>query len=92
MNVFIGQTLLTICLDTGYDLTPASEVKILYVKPSGEKGDFTAAVSDTTKILYNVEAGDIDVSGVWTLQAYAEIGGKIGLGTKTSLRVKRSIL
>lgn len=80
MPVFKDQYLLTIELDTGYDISAATSVKILYQKPGGTKGEWVGSVSDTTKITYSVQEGDLDTAGTWILQAYAVVGSKVGYG------------
>ncbi len=78
-NVFNKQSLLIYKLDTGLDLTAASVKKILYKKPDGSKGGWDASV-EGTKLVYNFNDTDINVSGEWEFQAYVEIGGKKGYG------------
>lgn len=88
MAIFNGQSLLTIELDTSYDISAATEAKILYQKPDGTTGEFVGVVSDTTKVSYTVDTGDIDQVGTWHMQAYVEIGGLIGYGAKTYVTVE----
>ena len=71
--VFKYQSSLKIRLETGIDLTDASELKIRFKKPSGI-GDSWTATGDTTystRIFYDV-VGDtiIDESGVWSFWSY----------------------
>lgn len=75
-NVFKGQTLLTVTLETGYDISGATVLRILYKKPNGNSGYWTGTLSGTTKMAYVILAGNIDIAGVWNLQAFATIGGK----------------
>lgn len=81
MSVFKDQSLLTIRLDTHQDLTGATELKILYVKPDGTKGSWTAT-ADGQVVQYVVNVGDIDQSSYWTFQSYLKVGTKEATGDK----------
>jgi hypothetical protein len=84
---FKGQTLLQIQLDTGLDLSTATELKILYKKPDGTVGEWVG-VDSSTNIVYDFEDGDIDLEGTWRLQSYALIGGRVAYGDYVYLTVK----
>jgi hypothetical protein len=80
-NVYVGQTLLDITLNTGIDLTNATEVLIKYKKPiSKVEGSFTVAqgltVIDTTKLKYIFQTGDLDEKGTWSFWTHVIINGK----------------
>jgi hypothetical protein len=75
MSLYKGQSLLTITLDCGTDLTSATTTRILYRKPSGGTGYWTASASGT-ELSYTLNDNDIDESGTWQLQGYVIIGGK----------------
>lgn len=79
MSVYKTQSLLTINLATGMDLSGASVTRILYKKPNGIKSYWTATVSGQN-LQYVVSNGDIDVEGTWQFQSYIEVGGKKGYG------------
>ena len=78
-QLFTNTGLLTISLDTGQSLSSATVTKILYKKPNGVKGEWTATVSGTS-VQYDVTNTDIDVPGTWQFQAYVEFSGEIGRG------------
>ncbi len=81
MSVFKIQSLLSITLETNYNaLASASVTRILYKKPNGTTGYWTATVSGT-KLIYNVQNGDIDINGTWKFQSYIEAGGLKGFGS-----------
>lgn len=69
--LFKGQTL-TLSLDTDIDLSGYSG-KILYTKPNGVSSFWTGTVATDT-VSYSITDTDIDVAGVWKVQAYAELG------------------
>lgn len=80
MSTFKTQSLLSIVLETKYaDLASAAVTKILYEKPKGQKGEWTAGVAGTT-LIYDLQNGDIDQAGQWKFQAYIEVGGLKGFG------------
>lgn len=80
MSIFKLQSLITISLETSYTLLGSASVKrILYAKPDGTDGFWTASVSGT-KLTYGLANGDIDQAGVWKFQAYIEAGGLKGYG------------
>lgn len=70
-----GSIGLTITLDTTVDLTGATIIEIHYKKPSGATGEWTASVTDTTKVQYATVDGDIDESGTWEFLAYVKTAG-----------------
>lgn len=91
MAIFKNHDLLTIELDTGYNISSASEVKILYQKPNATKGEWVGTVTENTKISYAVQADDLDMAGTWVLQSYAVIGGKKGYGAFAYMDVQENI-
>lgn len=79
-QLFKGQSLVTMTVETGFSDLASAEVKqILYKKPSGTTGAWEAVASGT-KLVYDVETNVIDESGTWQLQTYIEVNGKKGYG------------
>jgi hypothetical protein len=75
-KIYVGDKGTEIILDTGIDLTTATLVKILAIKPSQTTALWTATVYDTTKIKYTTsqaDEGDWTETGTWKLQAYVEL-------------------
>ena len=80
-QLFKGQSLLQIKLDTGIDVSTATVKKILWQDPNGDRGFWTvSSVEALTILVYNVTSSDVTVEGRWRLQAYVEIGGLEGYG------------
>ena len=75
MAIIVDSNLTPLSLDTGEDLTGSSAEVIIYNKPDGSKGSWTGTVNETS-IEYETSNGDIDVSGIWQLQAGWIQGGK----------------
>lgn len=75
--VFKGQTI-TLALDTDVALD-GFDGFILYEKPNGVKGQWEGdIVSDTVE--YDILETDIDVAGVWKVQAHATDGTEFKYG------------
>jgi len=71
-RIFKGQSALRITLKTFCNLEDAKETYIRYKKPNGEKGEFSAIISDVENgvIFYECKEGDIDFSGWCKIWAY----------------------
>lgn len=80
MSVAAKQKNLRITLETKIDLTTATNLKILWVDPTGKKGSWNATLTGTTQIYYDMQLTDNIVVGGYSLQSYAEIGGKSTYG------------
>lgn len=79
-QIFKGQTLLQLKLDTGIVITAATDMKILWRNPDNVSGEWPVVSIDGTKLVYNMDVADIDIAGRWLLQSCVTIGGKIGYG------------
>jgi hypothetical protein len=90
-NVFKGQTLLTVKLETGLDISLASVRQILFKKPDGTKGAWIASADGLTKLSYDVSTNDIDQVGIWKMQAFVTISGKDGFGDTVEINFKDNI-
>jgi len=73
---------LAISIDLGVNLSTATGVKILYKKPSGVSGSWSANTSGT-KVLFSATNGEIDEPGLWQFEARAIIDGKKSSGIST---------
>lgn len=89
-KIYQGQANVTISIDTGVTLGGATQTKILYKKPNGQKGSWDATVSGTTMTYIPVNT-DLDQSGTWELQAFAVIGGKQSYGEIIKLNVNKPL-
>jgi hypothetical protein len=71
-RIFKGQSALRITLKTFCDLEGIEKAAIMYRKPNGKNGEFTAAVGDTENgvIFHECIEGDIDTSGWWAFWAF----------------------
>lgn len=85
-NIYVGQTNLTITIDTGISLVGASSPVILYQKPNDVKGQWVATISGTT-LIYTVGPTDLDTPGPWYLQAQVNFGGTPTFGQVVEMDV-----
>ena len=90
MAIYKNQDLLTLTLETGVTVSGASSALVLYKKPSGTTGSWTGTTSGT-KVLYDVQPGDLDESGVWKIQPKVIIAGEIGYGEIKPLVVEETL-
>jgi len=80
-KIYVGQSALTLKLDTEVDLDTATSPRIYYLKPSGTTGYWTGTVTETTKIQYEVaDTLQLDETGLWTFWAYALFDTKVIYG------------
>jgi len=88
-RVHVGDTKTEIILDCGTDVSSLTSAKILYQKPNGVTGSWTATkkTGAPTKIHYITGASDLDVAGVWILQAYVVMPAWSGHGEEVTMRV-----
>ena len=82
-KIYVGQSALTIRLDTQTNLTGVTEPKINYTKPGGTSGSWVASVTgiNSTILSYNVaDVNQLDEAGTWILWASAifDIGTTYG--------------
>ena len=89
--VFVGDIGAEIILDCGTAVTTSTVRNILARSPRGVKKTWAAAVDGTNSIKYVTQAGDLDQSGDWLLQAYVELPGWSGHGDVTTLTVKPTL-
>jgi len=78
-KIYVGQCGVIIRLNANPDELPecdiatANTLKILVKKPDGTLKEWTATrYSDTDKIQYTTQDGDLDIKGTYKLQAYVE--------------------
>lgn len=71
----------------------ATDARILYEKPSGEKG-YWPAVIDGQKAIYTTVTGDFDEVGEWKLQPYVKTSDNQEHFGETIIKqiIKKSIL
>jgi hypothetical protein len=91
MSVFKNQGYFVLTLNTGINISTATVTRINYKKPNGVTGYFEATISETTKLIYQLTNDDLDIAGLWQLQAYVEIGGLKAYGEIVYQEIKKPI-
>lgn len=72
-KVYVNQDALRIKLNCGVDISGALDEKIKYKKYGDDTiYEWTASIENAVNgiIYYDVQAGDLDVSGQWTVWSY----------------------
>lgn len=91
MALFVGDIGKKIILTVGVDISAASVKRIIYRKPNGKTGYWTASEETTTSISYTTAATDIDEPGTWQFQAYCVTASWTQYGTIRRYEVKSPI-
>lgn len=88
-KVYNTQTDLKLVVQTGKDLTTASEVKLKYTDPKGQKGelDVTIPTPEIGILVFETPAGEpFNVIGNWSFWAYIVDGGRVSIGEAFNVR------
>ncbi len=76
-------------INTGLDLTSATDKKLLIRKPRGAFVEWTNVTIDGTYITHVTEAGDLDQTGEYRIVAHVEfVGGVQRMGSTARLTVE----
>jgi len=90
-KIYVGTAGLGVLINTCTDLTNATTVSIKVKKPNGVTATWVAEKitidGNMTYVKHTTSEEDIDIPGVYELQAYAEIGTWAGRGKTVSLVV-----
>lgn len=91
MSVFSGQTLLLLSLETGYDLSTVSIVRIIYKKPDETVGSWVGAI-DGTAITFSEFTDTMLTPGTWKFQAEVETAdGKKARGSIVEYEIEEKL-
>lgn len=89
MSIFQAQGYITLKLETNLDVSSASDTRILYKKPDGSRGYWTAdSIENDTILVYDMTNEDLDQAGVWTFQAFATLDGRNAYGEYVQKEIK----
>jgi hypothetical protein len=91
-KIYVGQVDVEIKPDAKIALGTPTILKIAYKKPGGDTGLWPLAgnadVVESTKAQYFTVTDDLDESGMWVFQVYAELpGGFKGYGEELRRRI-----
>lgn len=87
-SMFVGDTGTELVLNCGVDISSATVRKVRARKPGGQTLEWTAGQHSATEIVYTLQAGDLNVSGLWKFQAYIEMPGWKGRGEWAEVMVQ----
>lgn len=88
-RVYNTQTDLKLVVQTGKDLTTASEVKLKYIDPRGQKGELEVLIPtpESGVIDFETLAGEpFNIVGNWCFWAYIVDGGRVSIGEAFTVR------
>lgn len=86
--VFVGDVGTRLTLNCKTDVSAAQVMRVVYKKPDGVTGYWTATLHvDTEKIYYDTQAGDLDLGGKWQFQSYIELPAWKGHGRIAELQI-----
>lgn len=93
METFVGDTV-RIVLNTAMDISGYGTLKIRYRKPNGFTGSWTATVypGTTESMMYECLETDLDIPGIWAVQAYIAATGFRLHGLWAEFTVYKSVL
>lgn len=87
-TIYVGDVGTKIVIDCGIDISSATVMQIIVQKQdNGPKTVWTAQQENSTSIKYVTQDGDIDVSGLWKMQAYVEMPAWKGRGLAVDMLV-----
>ena len=69
---YVGEIGASLLIDTGINVLAATLVRINVLRPDGEEATWDGVVYQTTIIKHIMQEGDVDVPGIYKLQAYIE--------------------
>ena len=79
---------LAIRLETGQDVSSASNIVFNVRKPDGKKVTWSGSVYQTTKLQYITVSGDLNIDGWYTVYPTLTLGGWVGAGTPTNFLIE----
>lgn len=87
-KVYLSDVGTTIDLDVSEDITDGTVFEIVYLKPDGTTAAaWTASLQGESVIRYTTAVGNIDQTGVWSLQAKVTTPDGVWYGETVKLRV-----
>ena len=92
METYVGDSV-TFIVETSVDLTSFTTKYLKYKKPDGTWGKWNISFdgASPTIITCALNSGDLDIAGVWSLQAYVSIGASAYHGKIVDVLVRERI-
>lgn len=88
--IFVGQSNLTLELETGISLGSATLFEVLYKDPAGNKGQWPGTVN-STKINCTVQPAYLTSAGTWSVQAKAVFPTGVSYGAIATFTVEERV-
>lgn len=73
-NIYAGDSGIEFRVSVVVDITAATLTSYKVIKPDGTTATWAATRYDNTTLTYTTQAGDMDLSGEYKIQAYVEFG------------------
>lgn len=88
-KIYEGDHGTTFYLDCGVDITSSSVRKILFRRPDGSVGEWSALFDPNrpTEVFYRATGDDLDQPGRWLIQTYVEMPTGIWKGRTCGVMV-----
>ena len=88
METFVGSTV-RVNLDCNLDISGFATKSIRYRKPNGDTGCWTGTLdpTDSQNMYYDTDVVDLDLAGIWYVQAYVEDVGVVRHGIWDTFKV-----
>ena len=86
-KVYVGDVGTEIIVDCGQSIVGATATTLEILKPDGTTKSWTATIYQSNYLKYTVQADDLDMAGLWRVQAKLTLSGWTGKGETDSFRV-----
>jgi hypothetical protein len=86
-SVFVGDVGTEIVLDCGISIVTATAMQIAVKKPDGRRVLWLANIDGVQGLKHVTQAGDLDIPGVYKLQAQVVMPGWSGSGEVATMNV-----
>jgi len=91
-NLFVGVKGVKFVLETGENLVSSKRAGIYAVDPAGDSRIWLADEIRGSRLVYYVREGDIDMSGIWQIQSFADFGNWKAFGERIIIPVEENLL
>lgn len=92
MKIYRGDIGTQIVINMNANLVSATNLSLDVRKPSGTTDTWMPTLYGTDKLKYVVQNGDLDESGIYTVQPRMTLNGWTGAGNELMFRVDRTIV
>jgi hypothetical protein len=86
-KTFVDDLGTVILIDMDADISSATDISLIVIKPDGTKTTFTPTVYETKYLKYTTVSGDLNMAGKYAVQPHLTLGGWTGSGEETYFNV-----